>query len=169
LFKTEDGVDIYKDDKCCWINKGIVTSMFKWKGDLNNVKYFSTKKAAFKYIEDNKPKLLFTTEDSFKIYSNSNDLTLYGVAPQSNGADCIIAKTYQVSYETQLPKNRLWFYDTGKAEEYLLYNKPVLSLMDIAKVYITANPNYGKRSTSTDTQYKKLIKIIKEKIYNDKN
>lgn len=80
LFKTEDGVDIYEGNHFWYAQttgeevgekEWYVAETF-WTADNTTVKnpvggkYFSTKKAAEKYIQDNKPKT-FTTEDGFEV------------------------------------------------------------------------------------------------------
>jgi len=58
LFTTEDGVDIYKGDKCWAINKnGLDIPHFDCYNGISygELIYFSTKEAAEKYIDENKP------------------------------------------------------------------------------------------------------------------
>lgn len=60
VFTTEDGVDIFDEDKTCWVNRHFeVSSMGKNRGVLpkENYKYFSSKKAAEEYVIMNKPSL----------------------------------------------------------------------------------------------------------------
>lgn len=56
LFTTEDGVDVFKGDKTCWINNWTITNFVDWMRENNNNElHFSTKKAAEEYVLINKP------------------------------------------------------------------------------------------------------------------
>jgi len=167
LFITEDGVDIFEDDKCYggYKNRTSISGFiyYNWKGHGLNMIYFSTKQATQEYIDSKKPKLVMTTEDGKELYSNMEE-TLYGVSILSTDHDILKTKHFHGPSFTKFPENRKWFYDTGNAEEYIIYNKPVLSLMDIAKVYKTANPDYNRYNNGR-SQRNELLEIIKEKIY----
>ena len=104
-----------------------------------------------------------TTEDGKKLYSNMTE-TLYGVTlSPAHVDDTILTKEFKQGVG-DFRGWRKWFYDTGAAEEYLLYNKPVLSLMDVAGIYVTANPN-RKTPIKYRSQRDRLLKLIKSKLY----
>ena len=48
----------------------------------NDVKYFSTKEIAEKYIEDNKKKFLFKTEDGVDVRNCASEVRCFRVAPE---------------------------------------------------------------------------------------
>lgn len=164
LLITEDGKEIFKGQELHCVKNNEVKFIFDINFIEEDVKYFSTKKLANDYLENIKLKLLLTTEDGKKLYSNDDMKTLvYGVALQGTVNDMLSTKPLH-HFIDQKHANRKWFYDTGAAEEYILYNKPVLSLMDIAKVYKTANPDYNRYNNGR-SQRNELLEIIKEKIY----
>lgn len=57
LFTTEDGVDIFEDNKCYFVNRffDITETIGNIYYDKQNLKYFSTKEKAEEYIIMNKP------------------------------------------------------------------------------------------------------------------
>lgn len=72
LFTTKDGVDIYEGDKCYFVNCTFSywqISSQQYDKSLKNCYYFSTKKAAEKYIEENKPQ--YSLNDIEKAYFSS--------------------------------------------------------------------------------------------------
>jgi hypothetical protein len=74
LFTTEDGVDIFKGDKTCWINSWIVTNFTDWKRTMFlelNEKHFSTIEKANEYILMNKPCL--SINDISKFYTSAKN------------------------------------------------------------------------------------------------
>ena len=137
LFTTEDGVDIFEGDNLYSIDNMLNIRkhlLFNARYDdntlLNNriffnsdYKHFSTKEKAEEYIAKN-TKPLFKTDDGVDIFEGN---TIYG-----------INNDWKVfSHYTDLQnKVKSWgikpvFSTTKKAEEYILMNKPVLSLSDV--------------------------------------
>tara|TARA_R110000796_G_scaffold236214_1_gene355478 strand:- start:63694 stop:64797 length:1104 start_codon:yes stop_codon:yes gene_type:complete len=174
LFTTEDGVDIFEGDeyhnvnslfncKLCKAQNKLSSLEWNTFNILNNNKTFSTKEAAEEFIDSKKPTFIMTTEDGKKLYSNMTE-TLYGVTlSPAHVDDTILTKEFKQGVG-DFRGWRKWFYDTGAAEEYLLYNKPVLSLMDVAGIYVTANPN-RKTPIKYRSQRDRLLKLIKSKLY----
>jgi len=103
---------------------------------------------------------IYTTEDGVDIFDQEDYEKLWGVALQASGNDVIRQGTRMGLGESSTPPmNRKWFWDKKKAQEYLLYNRPCLSINDIATIYITANSKNDKYK-----QPQKLLKLVKSKL-----
>jgi hypothetical protein len=129
LFKTEDGVEIFEGDRCYGGHLKVGIDDFcksAWVGDSILMKYFSTKEAALECIKRNSAS--FITEDKVEIFE---------------GDDYFELLNFKKIFKVKLEKNKIL---TGKnsrkvfstkeaAEEYILMNKPCLSLNDIDEMY----------------------------------
>ena len=73
-------------------------------------------------IEEEKP--LFITEDGVKIYTNN--VKLFGV-----NSKFITASDNKFDYDVCKKEDWKLFFYKSNADEYILYNKPLLSLRDI--------------------------------------
>jgi hypothetical protein len=155
LFITEDGFPIYQGDTYCCVNTAphlwsIFQQTAKEKTILNKtVIAFKSIDLAQKYIDDNKPKVkLFTTEDGVDIFENDE---VWGITKN----------VWKPFYRNAKLNNKIvtetWFHGKfstkEKAEEYILMNKPCLSINDFLSVsYFTV-----KSKTRTIKRLKKLI------------
>ena len=126
LFKTFDNVDIYEGDDLFWLHKK-TNSIGKWiwnncNTNLNDDRwlFFSTKQAAQDYI--NSKKVLFTTEDGVDIFKG--DYFWY-----SDGKIFDKGKAIDSNIRLYLK----YFSTKEAAEEYIIMNKPCLSINDILK------------------------------------
>ena len=115
-------------------------------------------------------KPVFTTEDGIDIYENSKNpnetVKLYLITKGS-----FTIQLYHKSIKAGFGKNVLYFSTKEAAEEYVLMNKPCLSLNDVGKIYKTANISMNeynsKKSKNQDQdQGVKIIDLIKEKLKN---
>lgn len=161
LFTTEDGVGIYLGDeswilhKNTWILSNIPTvhNNPNWMQIGESAHWeFSTKKAAQTYIDINKPKPLFTSEDGVDIFEGN---TIYGINTE-----------WEIfSHFTNLEnKIKNWgikpiFSTKEKAEQYILMNKPCLSLNDISKSWILRDVRIYRKATE-----EKLKELVKSKL-----
>jgi len=154
LFITEDDFPIYQGDTYCCVNTAphlwsIFQQTAKERTILNKtVIAFKSVDLAQKYIADNKPKVkLFTTEDGVDIFEGDGYHVYYP------------AEDYY-SYCASACKNRsdnkegiFYFSTKEKAREYILMNKPCLSINDFLSVsYFTV-----KSKTRIIKRLKKLI------------
>jgi hypothetical protein len=134
LFKTEDSADIYKGDSFFWTNKN-------GKGDLSftqearqgttqvdSSQYlkFATREAAQVYI--NSKNILFTTEDSVDVFEGKNYY-------YTNSTFIIFEQLALKTINYKKKDNIIRFSTKAKVEEYILMNKPCLSLNDVFEVY----------------------------------
>jgi hypothetical protein len=106
-------------------------------------------------------KPLFTTEDGVDIFRGSS---YYNVNSLFNIKKCKIIKDL-TSFEKKVfynLNNNNCFSTRTAAEEYVLMNKPCLSINNIMSV--TYNPTESKISTTY-----KLIKLVQKSMENDKN
>jgi len=107
------------------------------------------------------------TEDGFKCFFG-NRYTIYGVEVHNNCFPIIKVELFtEESFDDASSyDNRKWFINKANAEHYLIQNKPVLSLKDIASVYVTADVYDPKDSTrfKASSQPKKLYDLVKSKL-----
>lgn len=159
---TEDSFECYEGDNIHWI---IFNQYNKWEylntsctlsknhflknGKLYNKKYkiFKLKENALKFIENNNPKVLFTTFDGVEIKEDDSFWVLY--------IDGNIGEWKAESTKSWLYKEkdgRLLFSSKKAAEDYKLKHSKVLSYSDI--------------SDSLDSDYSKeyLLNLVKERL-----
>ena len=116
-----------------------------WIEDISNVQKIKQK--------------LFTTEDGVDIFEGNN---YYIVNKQSliiplNPVNPIANKTF-------IKNNSYYYFSTKeKAEEYIFMNKPVLSLNDVASIYISADKPI-RDTTSFSAQNRRIQDLVKSKI-----
>lgn len=155
LFTTEDGKDVYENDfvfetindekyfKVSFTKNSIMTGK-------NSRKYFSTEKLAQDYI--NSTKVLFCTEDGVDIFEgdlvyrvNRAGFFIFG----NGSGEKMIGK----GHDSWIP------YSTKEtAEEYILMNKPCLSLGEVLNINGRTNRIAFKQ------ELKKLVKkLVKNK------
>jgi hypothetical protein len=111
-------------------------------------------------IEHYKP-ILFTTKDGVNIFKGneywfvveSNSPYLNNYIPIKDVCDWDNAKKTPLGY--------VQFSTKEKAEEYILWNKPCLSLNDVASIYPGVNKNH---SNTPSHQAERLKELVKSKI-----
>ena len=134
MLTTEDGVDIFNFQDVYFIVENwatinnynvYYTAATKSSTTTNNL-YFSTKEKAQEYIKINKP--LFKTEDGVNMFK---------------GQKCwILDKVHNYDYYSFILDNthisgKNMFSTKEKVEDYVLHNKPCLSLNDVKRVSIS--------------------------------
>ena len=103
-------------------------------------------------------KPLFTTEDGLDIFEG--DLFYYVKFVQYNntsGKPFEIVRGDYTSFEYE-PQYEKYFSTKEKAEEYILLNKPVLSLKDVANIYPGINKSHPDKPSSQSERLKNLVK-----------
>lgn len=122
LFTTFDGVDIYEGDEVTWLfsDNSSIAGTRKAEAEMyRNLKYFSTKEAAQKYIDSKR--VLFCTEDGVDVFEGdivySVNITHYNINKNISGC-------------TNFGNNPV-FSTEEAAREFILWNKPSLSLKQI--------------------------------------
>lgn len=107
------------------------------------------------------------TEDGYTCRFG-NRYTIYGVEAHNNCFPIIKVElfTEESFNDASAYNNRKWFINKANAEHYLIQNKPVLSLKDIASVYVTADLYDPKDSNrfKASSQPKKLYDLVKSKL-----
>jgi hypothetical protein len=104
-----------------------------------------------------KPKIkkpLFTTEDGVDIFEGDYS---YGV--HNSKFDIVAIKHINTVYVTD---NFIEFSTKEKAEEYIIDNKPCLSVNDVAKIFVSVN--YTTNKGNLYPQGQKLRDLVKSKI-----
>jgi len=84
------------------------------------------------FEEEKKP---FVTEDGVELHEGCE---MYGVAIQGTNNDTIWKRRFPFDRD-RLHTNRKWFASKDKADEYVLMNKPIVSLTDILSVWDNDN------------------------------
>jgi len=175
LFTTEDGVDIYSMDKTYWIlieDMSYLYSLTFYTAhldlDLKNIfKVFSTKEAADKYISDNKPKHLFTTEDGFDAYQGC---TIHKVDKRLDYAGTFEASSIN-SKAVALENGCRWFSSEKAAKEYIVEKKEAeevllraeecLSLNDLTNIW----SGFGRKDLDIAVEnYNTALEMVKKKV-----
>lgn len=104
---------------------------------------------------------LFTTEDGVDIYEGDNIIyyidTKYLNQGVKNSSAYICSTSQKGDY--------LFYKSKEKAEEYVFMNKPVLSLKDVASIYISADKPITE-TTSFSAQNRRIQELVKAKINN---
>lgn len=102
---------------------------------------------------------LFTTEDGVDIFKNIDKYytPIYIVDKALNIRYC------EKDFSVKPSENVKYFFNKEKAEEYILMNKPVLSLKDVASIYISADKPITD-TTSFSAQNRRIQDLVKSKI-----
>jgi hypothetical protein len=158
LFTTFDGEDIYE-----YTNRGfvwVIDNKFEYmlpvrdvnvKGSLTTpetYKVFSTKESAEKWVKENTKKPLFTTYDGVDIFEKDET---YAVGLDFNVSE---KKYFLGTYP-----NAKYFAEKERAEEYILMNKPLLSINDIIDILDKSNAEQFRGSIPI----KALVNFCKNK------
>ena len=125
--------------------------MFSASNKWNNLNVLLSE--AIKYKQP-----LFTTEDGVDIFEG--DLFYYVKFVQYNntlGKPFEIVRVDYPSFEYE-PQYEKYFSTKEKAEEYILMNKPVLSLKDVANIYPGINKSHPDKPSSQSERLKNLVK-----------
>ena len=112
------------------------------------------------YVKAKQP--LFTTEDGVEIFEGDNLFSVekgFYLMQQIRASESI----------TTLFKGRLFFSAREKAEEYILMNKPCLSLNNVLEIYKTANISISKYKSKKNKKQNHnkediFIDLLKEKV-----
>jgi hypothetical protein len=136
LTKTFDGVDVFEGDNVAWVIRGEFSYMLTLhkihiKSCLQNseiYKIFSSKKKALEWVEENRPKVLFTTRDNVDLKFGDKfyvvDTQYFKIFEAEAGITFKSEKWIKNSYA-----------DKKLAEEWIVMNKPVLSLNNLLSVW----------------------------------
>jgi hypothetical protein len=152
LFTTEDDVDIFENVRYYWVFKTNIFDAAAKENSGNNStrKYFSTEQAAQNYI--NSKKVLFTTEDGVDVFENKD-------------FNCVNQHLYRFIEKgiraKSLGEHIKIFSTKEAAEEYVLMNKPCLSILEIHKLLLSAGVGLSSKKE------KELREIVKQKIKNN--
>ena len=145
-FITEDGIEVYGGLKVAFLSTKtwlIATATVPhnanlFKGDTGEFKYFSSKAAAEEYVRTHKPGPLFTTEDGVPIFTNDTYWSLAFDCPVLEWNWIAIEQkadyTHEGMEQKKPPLGRKQFSTKKAAEDWILMNKPVLSVNDVIKV-----------------------------------
>ncbi len=169
LLVTENNVEIKFGDELWCYHPNILPYKFYWdsitghslrdgKNSLSDsYKFFSSEAATNDYIEKQKPKIVFTTEDGYEI-KEGEDIELHGI-----NLDLSIKNTYAYEYiRNVLAVNFLkdgykWFKDKEKAFSYLAKNYNFLSCEEVLEII---NLHIYVRDMKTD-----IIELSEEKAH----
>ena len=149
----------------CEYCKGKITSLEIYGNDIylkglhNNMRFGYTlcKALDCDEIPQKVKQPLFTTEDGVDIFENNT--SIYHVDKSLN-IKFIKHKDFKV-----ISKNVKYFSTKEKAEEYILMNKPVLSLKDLMKFFPDTYIPFKKGESATeDINTKSLEKLVQQKL-----
>jgi hypothetical protein len=117
-------------------NNGTIS---KFEIDSNGIRVFFEEKPKNYHVSLNTikhaKKVLFRTEDGIDIYEGDR---VYSVTP-----NFCIGYSGSLKYKPIQP----CFLTKEKAEEYIFYNSPVLSLKEVGEIYLTAKEKGSKAYT----------------------
>ena len=119
-------------------------------------------KYSLKHVFIVKP-ILFTSEDGVEIKEGDDYYTVFYKNYEGRAAfKDIHGPFFTVKESLAEDRNkRLKFFSTKEAaEEYILYNKPCLSLKDVASIY----PGVNKKKGGPSSQANRLIELVKSKL-----
>jgi hypothetical protein len=105
-----------------------------------------------KFIESKKPKPLFVTEDGKDVFDQD---TVWQVCILSDSWSCSCTKA-RIEI-TPIPSYFKYFSLEEKARDYMLYNRPLLSLNEIESIGQIQDPDQN-------IYFKRLIKAAKDKL-----
>lgn len=94
---------------------------------------------------------LFTTKDGVDIFEED---CIYFIHP-----DNFKLVTIKVTNRIKIGNHTKLFSTKEKAEEYIIMNKPVLSLKDVASIYPGINKSHPDKPSSQSEQLKNLVKL----------
>lgn len=144
LYTTFDGVDRYEYQKEHWVINGIYEyTLHTCKTHIKTLdfekvyKLFSTKEKALEYVESVRPKPLFTTEDGVDIFEG-DEYTFVWINDSARGQSIntpYTKKAEKLSKDESWSKSAKFFSTKEKAEDFILMNKPLLSLEDLLSVW----------------------------------
>jgi hypothetical protein len=160
LFRTYDSVDIFKHHSAVPVDpltfKIYMATTYTTGSSISNAFiYFSTQQKAEEYVLANNSKPLLKTEDGVYIFVGDHYYRL-------NKDYWSVAKLTMQSVFSNSYIDVLFFSTKEKAKEYLLMNKPCLSVNDIYSICtsdIRESP-FGPSGILNDT----LIKLAKSKL-----
>ena len=164
LTKTFDGVDVFEGDNVAWVIMGefsyiITLHKIHAKSCLENseiYKIFSTKEKALEWVEENRPKTLFTTLDNVDLKYGDKfyvvDTKFFNIFEAKAGITFKTEKWVKNSY-----------FDKKLAEEWIVMNKPVLSLEDLLSVWCD---NHSISTYKYSTLFQNFKKVAENKIKN---
>ena len=146
----------YTINKICIVNdKCMVSALY----DINN-----PNGSRLHYNLNNLKKAkqpLFTTEDGVDIFKNINKYytPIYIVDKALNIRHC------EKDFSVKPSENVKYFFNKEKAEEYILYNKPCLSLNDLKQFFPDTYIPFKKGESATeDVNTKQLEDLVKQKL-----
>lgn len=119
-FVGHDGLPVYEGDDSYAVDIYGEISQGAWQDTLEEMKYFSTREAAERYVIDSI--YTFKTEDGVPFYKG---MEVYGV--ESNKLTPYKSTSFSMN---DMPKWKL-FADKENAEEYIMYNAKRLSLNEV--------------------------------------
>lgn len=167
LFTSCDGVEIFSGQSWWYVahSKMVArqTDTLVYRGtNESDVSRFSTREKAEMWIRNNrKPNLV--TEDGVKIFPGDKYWSVNLKTLSMWEATC--------NNSTHKNGNIKVFSNESKAEKYQMFNAPVLSLNDVAKIYVSANREVTAL-TAMSAQNRRIQKLVLDKLTNygnDKN
>jgi len=102
-------------------------------------------------VTKSKP-ILFTTEDGVDIYENDAIWVI------SSNFNTIYTTAFSNKYGNSKTAYKIVFSNKKAAEEYILMNKPCLSLNDVASIYPGVNKNHSNTPSHQAERLKELVK-----------
>jgi len=95
---------------------------------------------------------LFTTEDGVDIYEYD------AIWVVSSNFNTIYTTAFSNKYGNSKTAYKIVFSNKKAAEEYILWNKPCLSLNDVASIYPGVNKNHSNTPSHQAERLKELVK-----------
>jgi hypothetical protein len=152
IFLTHDGKNIFAGDTVWWVNKKtfcsdyfVPTPSVTFFSDLNA--YFLTREEAEDYIKKNK--IVFTTEDRVNIKHGD---AYYFVDPTDFSIDRSKANFQTVG----MCNKKKYFSNLKTAEDYIIENKPALSIKEFWEITCMSTSNFNKNTYMKDLVKERL-------------
>lgn len=170
LFTTKDGVDLYENDNYYTVltgsNSGISEEVNgPYVADVRdyvsyNIEYFSSKEKAQEFLDSLKPKVLFTTEDGVDVYDKEQEL--WDTLDYSkNNEGCSLNYLSRTKAKHAINIKRKFWFDKQKAENYILLNKPCLSVKEVFELLDSKVElwKYGRTTSKVIETFKNHVKL----------
>ncbi len=166
LYTTYDGVKRFEYQREYWVIKDtyipshdFTICEYNLIGSLSEPttwKIFSTEEKALEYVESVKPKPLFTSEDGVEIFEGDS---IFYVETDDAPENSYKVNTYKVQQAGRFTSDKtIYAFSTKEAaEDWILHNRPVISLKDLLDLRYAGGGAYFLKGSRTYTKIKQIV------------